>query len=593
MPIEDLLKDFYEVPDYQREYVWKTEHVEQLLNDIHREFELRSNSNSPEYFIGTIVTYFQADEDYFELIDGQQRVTTIYAILCALRDLFIENNQDVEGISGQLRAMKYDRKGKGKPQHRVKLQYPDSQDVLIRLCQTRDEMPLGKIETSTRSATNLVQAYVDARTFLLDSLQGDPELIREFWAYLTKSVKLIRIKTASRSRALWIFETINKRGRGLDAMDLLKNLLFRSAEDEQFETLKLVWKALADTLYSAADESPMKFMRHYVLANHATQKIQADKIYDWMVDPENKNRPNYWDDPIAFANELLTAAQAYKSFSEGRLESGKVCRYLKNIWHLAHSASQHQMLLLAARRAPESAMIRLAEETEKLYFVFLLTHQSPNKFESDFVEWAALIRNIDSLDAMERFLHSHVVPKRHALAEQFEFALRRLDEYSIPKYRLRYLLARLAQYVNAEAYGDDADDPLQPYLSSKVDIEHILPWAATAEMIAEFGGPEEAATRRSRLANLTLLEKPLNVVAADKPFKLKLPEYGKSKFLLTSGMNVDARVGKDTSVNRALENVHSYSTWTTVEFVDREERLLCLAGKIWGIPVSCAETTGA
>jgi len=591
MSIEKLFKDFYEVPDYQREYVWGTEEVEQLLTDIYGEFELRTEHHSPDYFLGTIVTNYHAGEEFYELIDGQQRVTTLFVALCAIRDILAEANQDIEGVSGQLRSMKYDRKGKGTPQYRVKLQYPDSQGVLKQLAQDRPGVPLESIVVSTRSASNLMQAYEDVRAFLKNDLQEDVDLVREFWAYLTKSVRVIRIKTATLARALWIFETINKRGLGLDAMDLLKNLLFMQAQDEQFESLKLRWKAIGDTLF-AADESPMRFIRHFILANYSSKKLQAEDIYDWLTNEKNPERPNYWDDPLAFAEEMLGAAQAYKNFVEGKLETGDQCRYLRNIWHLARAARQHLILLLAARNAPEAAVVRLAAEIENLYFVFLLTHQSPNKFESDFVEWAGILRHVKTVEEMEAFLGAHLVPRRHGLAQQFEFALRNLAEHNLPKYRLKYVLAKLAQCLNEIAYGDDSTDPLASYVGRKVDIEHILSTGASRKAIEAFGGSDIANSRRSRLANLTLLEKPLNVVVGSKWFEEKLPEYLKSKFLLTSGMHSEARVGKNTSVNRALEWVGSYDHWTLEEFRDREDRLLQLAQKIWDVPSPDSEVEG-
>ena len=582
MSVDVLLKDFYEVPVYQREYVWESQHVERLLTDIYNEFE-RGNGDPAEYFVGTIVTQYHEEKSFFELIAGQQRITTIYVILCAIRDLLAEAGQDTEGVSGQLRAVKYDRKGRGTNQYRVTLQYPDAQGVLKSLVQDRESAPIESIANGTRSARNLLNAYTEGRTFLLDSLQGSPDLIREFWAYLTQSVKVIRIKTASLTRALWIFETINQRGTGLNAMDLLKNLLFMNAKDEEFEILKNVWKALADTI-NDADESPMRFMRHFILADYARQKVQAEEIYGWITNEKNSDRPNYWDDPLGFARELLSAAQAYKNFSAGRLESGAPCRHLRNIWHCAHAARQHQILLLAARRAPEAAVARLAEEIEKLYFVFIVTHQSPNKFESDFVAWAGTLRHVTTMQGIEDFLEKYLIPRRHALAEPFEHAMRNLSEYNLPKYRLKYVLGRLAQHLNEIAYSDDADDPLQPYVATKVEVEHILSTAASEQDILEFGGTDEARARRHRLANLSLLEKPLNIVAGNKPFAEKLPEYAKSKFLLTSGMNTASRVGSDTSVNRALRWVNPYTAWTLAEFNDRENCLLALSQETWGVP---------
>ncbi|WP_394808137.1 DUF262 domain-containing protein, partial [Nitrosomonas sp.] len=83
----DKLRDyFFVVPDYQREYVWKTDdQVEQFLVDIDNEFDPAANKQS-NYFIGSIIVVENKDHKY-DVIDGQQRLTTIVLSLCALRDL--------------------------------------------------------------------------------------------------------------------------------------------------------------------------------------------------------------------------------------------------------------------------------------------------------------------------------------------------------------------------------------------------------------------------------------------------------------------------------------------------------------------------
>ncbi len=74
--------------DYQREYVWDQTQVEQLLCDLTEAF---SADRKKDYFLGTIVTYKTGN--HFELIDGQQRVTTFFILLCALRKLYNENKE--------------------------------------------------------------------------------------------------------------------------------------------------------------------------------------------------------------------------------------------------------------------------------------------------------------------------------------------------------------------------------------------------------------------------------------------------------------------------------------------------------------------
>ena len=72
LSIESLYKDFYTVPDFQREYVWQREQVEKLLQDVHDEFydEEGQLIKGPDYFLGSIVVC-KGDDDSFQLIDGQ------------------------------------------------------------------------------------------------------------------------------------------------------------------------------------------------------------------------------------------------------------------------------------------------------------------------------------------------------------------------------------------------------------------------------------------------------------------------------------------------------------------------------------------
>ncbi|HEX7455488.1 MAG TPA: DUF262 domain-containing protein, partial [Gallionella sp.] len=89
LSISALFNDFYVVPDFQREYVWEERNIEQFLDDILDEFSDSHGditAGEAEYFIGSIVSCKEDNTGAFQLIDGQQRLTTIYLILCVIRD---------------------------------------------------------------------------------------------------------------------------------------------------------------------------------------------------------------------------------------------------------------------------------------------------------------------------------------------------------------------------------------------------------------------------------------------------------------------------------------------------------------------------
>ena len=250
------------MPDFQREYVWTREHVERLLQDLSDEFydEEGRILSGPEYFLGSIVAC-KSEDGTFQLIDGQQRMTTLYLILCVVRDLLRESGTaSSKVLDSQIAYAAIDpRTYEEKDRFRVTLQYQDSEGVLDKIA--CGSTPLSAISENTVSVGNILSACRDIREFINTNLDTDSKRIREFHGVLTTRVKLIRIVTPTIANALKVFETINDRGVGLNAMDLLKNLLFMRMESKDYPRLKERWKKLVDTLYDCG-EKPLRFLRY-------------------------------------------------------------------------------------------------------------------------------------------------------------------------------------------------------------------------------------------------------------------------------------------------------------------------------------------
>src|SRR5690606_37595217 len=102
---------------------------------------------------------------------------------------------------------------------------------------------------------------------------------------------------------------------------------------------------------------------------------------------------------------------------------------------------------------------------------------------------------------------------------------------SIQKYRLRYIVGKLAQYVNEQAYGDSEAD-LAKFVRAS-DLEHILPQSLSAEIVEAFDKPADIDSYMRRLGNLTLLEGSINRSVSNNDFDKKREAYRKSHYLLT------------------------------------------------------------
>lgn len=589
MTLKRLFQDFYRVPDYQREYVWGEtdangqggEEVDQFLADIYSEFETATPDFAPEYFIGTIVVCKGMD-DVFELVDGQQRTTTTYLTLCAIRDALKDLESPLpEELKNQLAASTVDWRGVSVARFRLDLQYEDSDGILSQygegLANTVDK-------ERTRSIRNIGNAYSTIREFIRISLKNDPATINRFYGYLTNKVKIIRIETPSITKALKIFETINDRGVGLDAMDLLKNLLFMNARESEFQKLKTIWKQLTDEIY-AASEKPLRFLRYFLLATYDVDgRLREEQIYDWFL--RNTSLTKHSDKPLGFAQQLLDAAKAYRFFSENKNPSGKKEPSLVNARLLGgRSVKQHYIILLAGRLLPASEFSRLCDEIEKTLFVWLITGTPGKEYERKIVETAHRLSTLGSQNFND-FIEEAFIKERSVYADSFVAVLQSLRTFDTRQFRIRYLISKLTQHIDLLAYGpSQGRDNLEEYVAGGNDIEHILPDHGDEEAVIEFGDGGTNQLIIQRIGNLLLIEKSINRSIRNKKYSIKIKTYSQSKYLLTrcQASSENCRVGVADRITKAVNTIESFPVWNTNTVIERQKYLVRLACEVWDV----------
>jgi hypothetical protein len=150
------------------------------------------------------------------------------------------------------------------------------------------------------------------------------------------------------------------------------------------------------------------------------------------------------------------------------------------------------------------------------------------------------------------------------------------------QYRTRYLLARLTQHVDLAFSGVKTPGSLEPYTT--LEIEHILPDNPTAELLSAWTVENPSAIYddyKNRLGNLTLLEKPINIVASNDFYAKKQEEYRKSGNYLTRSLVALANVGQNTSISRINEKLAAFPTWDAAAIEKRHALLIALAQDIW------------
>jgi hypothetical protein len=584
LSIEDLYKDFYTVPDFQREFVWERSEVERLLQDVHDGFydEEGQLIQGAEYFLGSIVVY-RGKDGTLSLIDGQQRMTTIYLVLCAIRDLLrVINPEPNRPLLSQIADASANDVGEEEFRHRLDLQYDDSKGILKKIVD--EPASLDSVTEKTTSVLRIISAYRDIMEFLRVNADSSEKRLRLFYATFTKRVKLIRIITPSLTNALKVFETVNDRGVGLNAMDLLKNLLFMKTSPDEYPTLKQRWKELIDALHGCG-EKPLRFLRYFIMAHFeldTSKPLREDDIYDWFT--RNTKVAGLDSHPLAFLRTLIECASAWSNFLGSRDVAGALNPYLKNLTLLSGAARQHFILLLAGRHLPPESFSRLCRAIENLFFCYIITREPTRTFERNFAAWTANLREAKDEHALNQFIEKRFSSDLANRRAAFDFAFKELTQARIQQYRMRYILAKMTQYIEQQAWSNPAHENLDQYIASTVEVEHILPQNPTAEVLDSFDKRDQYDEYLSMLGNLTLLEKTINTSVSNDVFERKLPGYQQSGYLLTRSLAEKPKVGVNTQLNHAVEHLVSFAEWNSKSIERRQRMLVGLASLVWDMP---------
>lgn len=582
LSITDAFRNLsYIVPPYQREYVWKEKNISQLLNDIYEEYIDDRNS---EYFIGSIVVNKREDGSY-EVIDGQQRLTTLFISLCALKTLFENSPEHLREIEGLLTSQKSNDRGEFNQSRHLDLQYEDSSEVL-------DAILENKIleKKLSGSSENIKEGFNTVYEYLKTNFQKQEDLIK-FYGYFMHKVNFVQIETPSVSDALKIFETINERGVGLNSMDLLKNLIFQQLEKEDFQKINNEWKVITKTL-EKHNQKPLRFLRYFIMANYLVRDtkdgevIREDEIYDWIT--KHADLCGYEKNPLRFVKKVQEGAEAYTLFFHASTLDGKKSIELENIRNLGGGAfSQHLVLLLAAKDLPSELFSHLVRQIESLIFYYFITKTPAKALEARFSKWADelrdVIKNNDQKNALNSFIDSTFVAEKKRLESNYGAMFANLTINSLQRYKIKYILAKIAQYIESKRIGGEGAGDLERYIDKKIEIEHILPNTPTQELITPFNDIENYNNYKIKLGNLTLLEKPHNIVAGRNYFEDKKDIYKQSTFYLTKSIAQKDNIGINTTVTKINDKLIEFNKWEMKDIEKRQDMLLSLSKDVWDI----------
>ncbi len=559
-------REHYHVPKYQREYTWGKWNWERLLQDI--------DENDSGYFMGSLICVSDGDpaspgdEFIYEVVDGQQRLTTLSLLMMAIYQRLTElqetcefadedDRQDFQNSLTSLRnkLVKKKREGEfrsdefGGWKEQSKMCFlrvrPSSQnrnleDYLYLLSE------IGLIKDREKPKYLGVRSMCRAHRFFLDSIPTD---VKELLALVAKinQLNFVHISVSSQADAFTLFETLNNRGVPLSAIDIIKNKMLAEMEkqhqvniDDSYDR----WQEIIAAVPDATDQE--RFLRHFY---HA---------FRWDPLIGVKGIPRAIKSKIIAIYEKLIKSNAQSLFGRlcdmaelyGRLiapeENGWSESLQQQLTDLAriNAAPAYQVLLYLFSR-PQA---NIAEPDFWLRAVDLLQRYYVRRNVTDYPGTRDLDQgHMDLIQACQErltggdkltfdfFRDKLLATGRFASRQDFEKALRG-GMYSSNVLMTRYLLVKLDETHHSREYAPDlwARNEGDKYVWT---VEHVLPQSenipgAWVDMIAD-GDSKQAARLHEqhvdRLGNLTLSG--YNSKLATAPFEKKQTLAENRKFL--------------------------------------------------------------
>lgn len=278
----------FEVPQYQREYSWLDEQVQEFWKD------LQGSLGADTYFLGLII--LTDEEKRKHVVDGQQRLITLSLLAAALYHEAIARGRTAlaDRISANfLKSIDYE---------------TDHIEPRIRLSDPVDDETFQYILEQGRSPSKMfgqesVSArIVDSYNYIQDSLQKDlkQDSFKRLgvWAdFLNYRVYFAVFVHPDSSSAYQVFEVINTRGKELTTADLLKNHLLSQTPAAQRQSMYERWKAVADQFDTDGSNNFVQYIRHVVTVQDG--HVLPKDLFSFLAGRlRNQKRPPHSPDEL-------------------------------------------------------------------------------------------------------------------------------------------------------------------------------------------------------------------------------------------------------------------------------------------------------
>lgn len=300
-PISQLLdpdsKTIFEIPKYQREYVWGIGQLSQLYDDL--------MENDCGYFLGSIICIKSGSDSLnqkFEVVDGQQRLTTISLFLAALFDLLSKYKEqfDDDQRTDWLQLKRKLVLKKSDKDLKLILQVQGNNQADYQGLLSEINVIKGYSYPAFAKLRRIVRGYKYFSKRLAEDIGEDCDgVISRLFDVLEKinTAILVMIEVSNHADAYTLFESLNNRGTPLTSVDLIKNLLLSRLDMDGASDLDYYFSRWREVLENLGDEYSIQ--ERFFRQNYNAFRIELNKPF--IKEPQK----NYPLGPIATRSSLL------------------------------------------------------------------------------------------------------------------------------------------------------------------------------------------------------------------------------------------------------------------------------------------------
>ncbi len=495
------------IPAYQRPYSWDETQIERLINGI-----LESKKLKKPYFLGTVQTTSKGAGIY-EIIDGQQRLTTLLLMFEALLRL----NNDLEYMI----------------RFETKVSSTSQQEKFDRYIS--DDLSDSKVNQYVQNGLVIKKILDDHLDYV--NIQSRKILTKEIFEYLKTSVHVVCITTIEMklSETLEIFDRLNTAGLDLDTKDIFKIRLHEYLEliegEGSFEKIDKLY-SIVDQINSEANE--VRFSVDQVLCAYQqllvgthfktkTSLLESNRIFfNKIFDIGNTQ---YDEKPLIKLVHLEKLISAFIKFFECYDTNPRFYLYIQMIWKSRYARYWYIPVLMFYYNENKKDIEEILEETQLFMRVLVIYSvrykKAVNEIHSFIVD---LLKNITRQNDVTGLL-------KERITESEDDLYIKLNENIVESPKAKYLLMVLSAAIDEISVGElDLYTRFKSVLEGKIDIEHISPVTANQDDKTD-KDVVEWQNELNKIGNLMILEYDINRSIQNKSFATKIKSYKSSKYI--------------------------------------------------------------